>query len=93
MNTHVERQISSHLSGLSPLSRLTAWVNAKWEARRARRSEEEAVDLLRAMEPKLLDDIGVDITKLGQAEPVVILRNPHVIATLALLPLRHQDPL
>ena len=93
MNAHVERQTSSRLSGLSPLSKLATWVTAKWEARRARRSEEEALDLLRAMEPKLLDDIGVNITKLGQAEPVVALQNPHVTATLALSPSRHQDPL
>ncbi len=93
MNTSVGRVTSSRLSGLTPLGRLAAWFNAKWEARRARLAEEDAVEFLRAMEPKLLDDIGVDIIKLGKPPAKVEDQNPHVIATLVLTPSRHQDPL
>lgn len=96
MNAHVERLVSTGRSGLTPLSKFAAWMNAKWEARRARRTQEEAIDFLRAMEPKLLEDIGVDINKLGKPAPVIALQNPHVIATVALSSSpssRHQDPL
>lgn len=81
--------IDSPYSGLSPFSKLTHWMNVRREARRARQHEEKAVDLLRAMEPKLAKDIGVDINKLGM--PGSPERKMQEIVT----PLRgrHHDPL
>lgn len=72
--------IDSPYLGLSPLSKFARWMNARWEARRARQDEEKAVDLLRRMGPRLINDIGVDITKLGPPE------SPELRA-------RHHDPL
>ena len=37
MNTHAERIVHSRLASRSPFGRFTAWVNARREARRARR--------------------------------------------------------
>lgn len=81
--------IDTPYSGLSPLSKFTRWVNARRDARRARQGEEMAVDLLRTMGPKLVNDIGVDITKLGPPEPPE--RKMQEIVT-PLRPRRH-DPL
>lgn len=83
MSTHAERIAYSRLAGRSPLSRFTAWVNAKREARRARRIEEETIEFLRAMGPELRDDIGVDIGKLAESNPMPASQNPYVLATLA----------
>jgi len=82
MNTHAERIANSRLAGRSPFSRFTAWVNAKREARRARRIEEETIEFLWAMAPELRDDIGVDIGKF--AEPQMLAhQNPHVLTAPA----------
>lgn len=66
MNAHANRPLASHHSRLTPLGKLTAWVITKCRARRARRLEEETVACLSAMDSKLLNDIGVDIGKLGE---------------------------
>ena len=71
MNTHVHSRLASR----SPFGRFTAWVNARREARRARRIEEESIEFLRAMGPKLRDDIGVDIENFGGSD-----RNSHALA-------------
>jgi hypothetical protein len=82
MNTHTERIANARLAGRSPLGRLAAWVNAKRQARRARRIEEETIEFLRAMGPELRNDIGVDIGKLGEPNQILANQNPHVLATL-----------
>lgn len=81
--------IDSPFSALSPLSKLSQWMNTRRDARRARQDEEKAVDLLRTMGPKLVNDIGVDITRLGPPEPPE--RKMQEIVT-PLRPRRH-DPL
>ena len=83
MNTHAERVAHSRLASRSPFSRLTAWVGAKREARRARRIEEETMEFLRLMTPKLRDDIGVDFGKLAESRETLVDRTPHVLAALA----------
>lgn len=80
--------IDSPYSSLSPFSKLTRWMNVRREARRARQHEEKAVDLLRAMEPKLAKDIGVDINKFGTPEPPE--QNMQEIVTP--FRARHHDP-
>jgi len=78
MNT--QRIVHSRLASLSPFGRFTAWVNARREARRARRIEEESIEFLRAMGPKLRDDIGIDIKNLGGSDQMLANRNPHALA-------------
>lgn len=96
MNTHAERAFirSSHrIFGFAYLSRLASWVNLKLEAYRARRSRIEALETLRAMSPELLDDIGVDIGRLGKPTLKLADHNPHVLAIEALKPSRqYHDP-
>jgi hypothetical protein len=65
MNAHAHRPLARRPSRHSPLGRLTAWVNTKWLARRARRLEEETVVYLSTMDSKLLNDIGMDIGTLA----------------------------
>lgn len=76
-------------SALSPLSKFSRWMTTRWEAHRAHQKEEMAIDVLRTMDPKLVNDIGVDITKLAPPEPPE--RKMQDIVT----PLRgrHHDPL
>lgn len=76
-------------SGLSPFSKFARWVNDRREARRARQNEENAVDVLRTMGPQLINDIGMDITRLGQSEPPE--RRMQDIVTP--LNIRHHDPM
>jgi hypothetical protein len=83
MNTHAERIVHSRLASRSPFGRFTAWVNARREARRVRRIEEESIEFLRAMGPKLRDDIGVDIENLGGSDQMLANRNPHALAPWA----------
>jgi hypothetical protein len=83
MNTHAERIVHSRLASRAPFSWLTTWVNARWEARRARRFEEETMEFLRLMTPKLRDDIGVDFGKLAESRETLADRTPHVLAALA----------
>jgi hypothetical protein len=67
MNTHAHRPLARRQANLTPLGRFAAWVNTRWQARRARRLEEETVACLSTMDVKLLNDIGVDFGKLGDA--------------------------
>lgn len=66
MNAHAHRPLARQQESLSPLGKFTAWVNTKWQARRARRREEETVACLSAMDMKLLNDIGMDLDKLDE---------------------------
>jgi uncharacterized protein YjiS (DUF1127 family) len=81
MNTHANRPRAHHPS-LSPMGRVAAWVSTKWRARRAHRLEEETVACLSAMDTKLLNDIGMDIGKLGE----LTRENPHVSPVSPLTP-------
>jgi hypothetical protein len=65
MNAHAHRPLAHTQSRHSPLGRFAAWVNTKWQARRARRLEEETVVYLCTMDSKLLNDIGMDIGTLA----------------------------
>jgi hypothetical protein len=65
MNAHAHRPLARRRSRHSPLGRFAAWVNTKWQARRARRLEEQTVVYLSAMDSKLLNDIGMDATTLA----------------------------
>jgi hypothetical protein len=67
MNAHAHRPLARRQANATPLGRLASWVNTKWQARRARRIEEETVACLSTMDVKLLNDIGVDFGKLGDA--------------------------
>jgi hypothetical protein len=59
--------MNAHANHSSPmLARFATWVNTKWQARRARRLEEETVVYLSAMDAKLMNDIGMDIDRLGE---------------------------
>ncbi len=64
MNAHAHRPLARHQPRHSPLGKFADWVNTKWQARRARRLEEETVVYLSAMDTKLLNDIGMDIGTL-----------------------------
>jgi hypothetical protein len=63
MNAHANHSSST------ALARLTAWVNARWRARRARRLEEETIVCLSAMDSKLINDIGMGIDRLDELTP------------------------
>ena len=69
MNAHANRPLAGRHSCPASLGRLAAWVNAKWRARRVRRLEEETVVFLRAMDAKLVNDIGMDIDRLSELMP------------------------
>lgn len=71
MNIRANRPLASSLSGHTPFCRLAAWVSAWWQARRARQMEEKTFVSLSAIEPKLLNDIGVEMGNLHE-------RNPHL---------------
>jgi hypothetical protein len=69
MNIHANRHVVAHHSG--PFGRIAAWVSARMRARRTRRMEEETIVCLSTIEPKLLNDIGVETGNLHE-------RNPHL---------------
>jgi hypothetical protein len=64
MNAYAHRRLARRQPRHSPLGKFADWVNTKWQARRARRLEEETVVYLNAMDSKLLNDIGMDIGTL-----------------------------
>jgi hypothetical protein len=74
MNAHAHRPLARGQPKHSPLGKFTAWVNTRWQARRARRLEEETVVYLSAMDTKLLNDIGMDIGTLADlaSEPASV---------------------
>ncbi|WP_162918865.1 hypothetical protein [Taklimakanibacter deserti] len=76
MNAHAHRPLTRRPSSPKPLGRFAAWVNTKWRARRARRLEEETMACLSAMDAKLLNDIGMDIGKLGDLADEPAPANP-----------------
>lgn len=82
MNAHAHRPLARRHSSPKPLGRFATWVNTKWQARRARRLEEETVACLSAMDARLLNDIGVDISKLGELSD-----EPSNVAPATILPL------
>jgi uncharacterized protein YjiS (DUF1127 family) len=63
MNAHTDHP------NLTSLGRFTAWVNAKWQAHRARRLEEETVVCLSEMDARLINDIGMDVDRLCELAP------------------------
>jgi hypothetical protein len=69
MNAHAHRPLVSRRSRPRTLGRFTAWVNARWQARRVRRLEEETVVYLSTMDAKLINDIGMDIDRLSELTP------------------------
>ena len=71
MNIRANRPLAPSLSGRTPFCRLVAWVSARWQVHRARQMEERTVVSLAAIEPKLLNDIGVEMGNLHE-------RNPHL---------------
>ncbi len=84
MNIHAERHLASHRH--RPFGRVAAWVGARLRARRARRMEEQTLVCLSTIEPKLLNDIGADMSSLNE-------RNPHVVATNGAEPAEDSDRL
>ena len=69
MNAHAHRPLVNRRSKPRSLGRFTAWVNARWQARRVRRLEEETVVYLSTMDARLINDIGMDIDRLGELTP------------------------
>ena len=69
MNAHAHRPLAGRHANPSSLGKLAAWVNARWQARRARRLEEETVVCLSTLDAKLINDIGVDIDRLSELTP------------------------
>jgi hypothetical protein len=67
MNIHANRHVVAHHSG--PFGRVAAWVSARMRARRTRRMEEETVVCLSTIEPRLLNDIGVETRTLHERHP------------------------
>jgi hypothetical protein len=67
MNIHAEHRHASQQTG--PFGRLAARVSAIWQARRARRMEEETVVCLSTIEPRLLHDIGIETGTLYERNP------------------------
>lgn len=66
MNAHAARPTASCFG---PLGKFARWVNTRWHARRARLREEDALLYLSELEPKLLNDIGVNFNRLGGCGP------------------------
>ena len=67
MNIHANRHVVAHHS--SPFGRIAGWVSARMRARRTRRMEEETIVCLSTIEPKLLNDIGVETGTLHDRHP------------------------
>jgi uncharacterized protein YjiS (DUF1127 family) len=82
MNAHAHRPLVRRQSRHSPLERFADWVNTKWQARRARRLEEETVVYLSAMDTKLLNDIGMDVGTLAN-----LAGKPSTAETAKIVPL------
>lgn len=61
MSPHSDRPIA-----LTSLAKVAAWVGARWQVHRARRQEEETVACLGAMDTKLRDDIGAQISQFDE---------------------------
>jgi hypothetical protein len=70
-NRPLDQQSSS-----SPMGAIAAWVSRRWQAHRVRRMEEDALLCICAMDTKLLNDIGMDIGKLGELPPVSVADAP-----------------
>jgi hypothetical protein len=66
MNAHAVRPASSCFG---PLGKFARWVNTRWHARRARLREEDALLYLSELEPRLLNDIGVNFNRLSGCVP------------------------
>lgn len=90
MNAHAHRPLARRHSSPKPLGRFATWVNTKWQARRARRLEEETVACLSAMDARLLNDIGVDISKLGDLSDEPPCVTPATILPPSQLPSRRR---
>lgn len=82
MNARAHRPFARRDSSHTPLGRFAAWVNTRWQARRARRLEEETVACLSTMDTKLLNDIGMDIGTLSDLANEPSPQNTTNIVTL-----------
>jgi hypothetical protein len=67
MNIHAEHRHAAQQTG--PFGRLAARISAIWQARRARRMEEETVVCLSTIQPRLLNDIGIETGTLYEHNP------------------------
>jgi len=65
MNSHPNRPPVQQ-SSPSPMGGIAACVRTRWRAHRARRMEEDAMLCIRAMDTRLLNDIGLDIGEIGE---------------------------
>ena len=96
MNTQAERLTSrreARVFGFAYLTQLAAWIELKREARRARRHEMELREMLKAMSPKLLNDIGISLDANGDPMLALPKQNAHVVVAKILnRPRRHCDP-
>lgn len=96
MNTQAERLTNrrdARVSGFTYLKKLANWIELKREAYRTHRRELALRDMLSALSPELLDDIGITLDAGRGPLPDLATRNPHVIVTSIVdKPLRYHDP-
>lgn len=59
---------------------LFGWLKQKLEARQALQAEKRRIAYLRTLDRHFLEDMGVDITSLGEIQPTFASFSPYVIA-------------
>jgi len=90
MNTHVEHGMIRS-AGFPLFGNLSAVIKAKFKAWRAQRIERVQIEALKALDPEVLDDIGVSFGKGDKAPFFLPVVNPYAIVVAALIASRPQD--
>ncbi|MFO1121800.1 MAG: hypothetical protein U1F47_05705 [Hyphomicrobiales bacterium] len=79
MNSTAHRSFATPGLSLDLLGRVQGWISARLNARRAQRDTDEAIAYLRTLDAHLLDDMGVDMARLGSVTPTLVSAHPLVI--------------
>ena len=64
----------------NPVQTVVGWLKQKLEARQAHQAEKRRIAYLRTLDCHFLEDMGVDITSLGETQPTFASFSPYVIA-------------
>ena len=64
----------------NPVQTIFGWLKQKLEARQALQAEKRRIAYLRTLDRLILEEMGVDIASLGEAEPTLASFSPYVIA-------------
>jgi hypothetical protein len=64
----------------NPIQTVFGWLKQKLEARQALQAEKRRIAYLRTLDRHFLEDMGVDITSLGEIQPTFASFSPYAIA-------------